>query len=324
MAPTPSSPPVLFDRALLRVRQNRAAKLGPATFLLDRVAEDMADRVAAVLRDFGAAADVGTPGDHVRRALAPRLGNVAAVVLPDDERTPLALAPASLGLAVSAMALQFVNDLPGVLAQIRRALKPDGLLLAATIGGDTLTELRQSFAAAESELDGGLSPRVAPFADLRDLGALLQRAGFALPVTDVDRVVVRYGDVFGLMHDLRRMGATNVLTERRRTPLRRTTLLRMAQIYQERFADPDGRIRATFDIVWLSGWAPHESQQKPLKPGSAKARLDAAGQGEPPSPGGGGATLIKCAAGWGDVSYLDAHPTRCSLRSHRPSPSRGG
>jgi len=279
MAPTPSSPPVLFDRNLLRTRQRRAAQLGAATFLLDRVAEDMADRVAAVLRDFGAAADIDSPGDQVRRALAPRLGDIAAVALPDDERAPLALEPATLGLAVSALALQFVNDLPGVLAQLRRALKPDGLLLAATLGGDTLTELRQSFAAAEAELEGGLSPRVAPFADLRDLGALLQRAGFALPVTDVDRVVVRYADAFALMHDLRRMGAANVLTERRRTPLRRATLLRMAQIYQERFTDPDGRIRATFDIVWLSGWAPHESQQKPLRPGSAKASLEAAVKG---------------------------------------------
>ena len=189
------------------------------------------------------------------------------------------MSPESLDLAVSGLAFQFVNDLPGLLAQIRRALKPDGLLLAATIGGETLTELRQAFAAAESELEGGISPRVAPFADLRDVGALLQRAGFALPVTDVDRVVVRYRDAFALMHDLRRMGATNILAERRRTPLRRATLLRMAQIYHERFADPDGRIRATFDIVWLSGWAPHESQQKPLQPGSAKTSLEEAVKG---------------------------------------------
>ena len=143
----------------------------------------------------------------------------------------------SLDLAVSALAFQFVNDLPGVLAQIRRALKPDGLLLAAMIGGDTLTELRQSFAAAEAECEGGVSPRVAPFADLRDIGALLQRAGLALPVTDVDRVVVRYDSAFALMADLRRMGATNILIERRRTPTRRATMLRMAQIYGERFAD---------------------------------------------------------------------------------------
>jgi len=286
MAPTPNAAPNLFDRALLRARRRRAVNMGAATFLLDRAAEDMADRVAAVLRDFRHAADIGSPGDQVRRALAPRLGAVAAVELPDDERTALALSPASLDLAVSALALQFVNDLPGVLAQIRRALKPDGLLLAATAGGDTLTELRQAFAAAEAELEGGVSPRVAPSADLRDLGALLQRAGFALPVTDVDRVVVRYDDAFGLMHDLRRMGATNVLVDRRRTPLRRATLLRMAQICRERFADADGRIRATFDIVWMSGWAPHESQQQPLKPGSAKASLEAAVKGKSPSRGG--------------------------------------
>ena len=141
------------------------------------------------------------------------------------------------------------------------------------IGGDTLTELRQSFAAAEAECEGGVSPRVAPFVDLRDVGALLQRAGFALPVTDVDRIVVRYDSAFALMHDLRWMGATNILLERRRTPTRRSTLLRMAQIYAERFADADGRIRATFDVIWLSGWAPHESQQKPLQPGSGKLSL---------------------------------------------------
>jgi hypothetical protein len=144
-----------------------------------------------------------------------------------------------------------------------------------------LIELRQSFAAAEAEVEGGASPRVTPFADVRDIGMLLQRAGFALPVTDVDRLVVRYQTPFGLMDDLRRMGATNVLRERRRTPLRRATLARMADFYGEHFADPDGRIRATFDVVWLSGWAPHESQQKPLRPGSATHRLaDALGARE--------------------------------------------
>jgi SAM-dependent methyltransferase len=278
-APNPNLAPILFDRTLLRARQNRAARMGAASFLLDRVAEEMADRVAAVLREFKHGADIGTAGDQVRRVLEPRLGTVAAVALPDDEREALALSPASLDLVVSGLALQFVNDLPGVLAQIRRALKPDGLLLAAMTGGDTLTELRQAFAVAESELEGGISPRVAPSADLRDVGALLQRAGFALPVTDVDRVVVRYDDAFALMHDLRRMGATNVLAERKRVPTRRATMLRMAQVYAEHFADPDGRIRATFDIVWLSGWAPHESQQQPLKPGSAKASFEAAVKG---------------------------------------------
>jgi SAM-dependent methyltransferase len=279
MAASPTATPILFDRVLLHARQRRAEKMGSASFLLDRVAEDMAERLHAVLRDFPNAADIGTTGDQVRKALTNRVGALVHIDLPDRESAPLPFAPASIDLAVSALVLQFVNDLPGVLAQIRRALKPDGLLLAAMIGGDTLTELRQSFAAAEAELEGGLSPRVAPFADLRDVGALLQRAGFALPVTDVDRVVVRYDSAFALMLDLRRMGATNVLVERRRVPTRRATMLRMAQIYSERFADPDGRIRATFDVIWLSGWAPHESQQQPLKPGSAKASLAEAVKG---------------------------------------------
>jgi SAM-dependent methyltransferase len=279
MATNPTAAPILFDRALLRARQHRALKQGPETFLLDRVAEDMAERLQAVMRKFVDGADVDTSGDQVTRALAGQVGTLARVDVPDWESEDLLLAPQSLDLVVSALALQFVNDLPGVLAQIRRALKPDGLLLAAMIGGDTLTELRQAFAAAEAEIEGGVSPRVAPFADLRDIGALLQRVGFALPVTDVDRVVVRYDSAFALMQDLRRMGATNALMERRRTPTRRATLLRMTQIYSERFADPDGRIRATFEVIWLSGWAPHESQQKPLKPGSAKASLAEAVKG---------------------------------------------
>jgi SAM-dependent methyltransferase len=274
--------PVLFDRTLLQGRISRAQRLGPAAFLLDRAAEDMADRLGAVLRDFKSAADLGTPGDQVRNALSVRFAHLARVDLPEWESEPLPLAAQSLDLVTSALAFQFVNDLPGVLAQIRHALRPDGLLVAAMIGGDTLIELRQSFAAAEAEIEGGVSPRVAPFADLRDVGALLQRAGLALPVTDVDRIVVRYGNAFDLMHDLRRMGATNILVERRRMPTRRATMLRMAEIYGERYADPDGRIRATFDIIWLSGWAPHENQQKPLKPGSAKMGLaEAVNRGKP-------------------------------------------
>jgi SAM-dependent methyltransferase len=266
-----SSGPTIFDRSLLRARQQRARALGAETFLLDRVAAELGERLAAVLRKFERAADIGTPTDAVQREVTGKVGSIGHIEIGDDEvvRAP----DASLNLAVSALALQFVNDLPGVLVQIRRALKPDGLLLAAMIGGESLTELRQAFAQAESEIEGGLSPRVAPFADIRDLGGLLQRAGFALPVIDSERVTVRYSSVFNLMHDLRRMGATNALAERRRKPLRRTTLLRMAEIYGERFADPDGRLRATFEIVWLSGWAPDPSQQKPLKPGSAKRRL---------------------------------------------------
>jgi SAM-dependent methyltransferase len=292
------SPPLVFDRALLRARRRRAEALGPAMFLLDRTAEEVAERLTVVLRRFDVAVDLGTPGDAVRRAVAanPAVGPMIAAdigaaagrdraVAADEEMLPFA--DESLDLVVSALALQAVNDLPGVLVQIRRALRPDGLFLAALLGGATLTELRQSFAQAESECEGGMSPRVAPFVDLRDMGALLQRAGFALPVTDVDRFTVRYASPFALMADLRRMGATNPLVERRRTPLKRATLMRMAEIYAAQFSDPDGRVRATFEIVWTSGWSPHESQQKPLKPGSAKMRLaDALGTTEMKLPGG--------------------------------------
>jgi SAM-dependent methyltransferase len=286
--------PIVFDRQLLRLRRARARALGPATFLLDRTATELSERLGAVLRTFDVAVDLGTPTDAVRRALAEsgKIGTIVAAE-PDAERLDplfprvaadeeaLPFADGSLDLVVSGLALHLVNDLPGTLIQIRRALKPDGLLLAALIGGDTLIELREAFAQAESEIEGGLSPRVAPFADLRELGALMQRAGFALPVVDSDRFTVRYGEPFALMRDLRAMGATNILSERRRAPLKRATLLRMAEIYADRFADADGRLRATFEIAWLSGWAPHESQQKPLKPGSAAQRLaDALGTRE--------------------------------------------
>jgi SAM-dependent methyltransferase len=282
--------PVIFDRSVMRLRRERALRLGPETFLIDHVAADFVERLAVVLRRFERAADVGTPTDAVRNAIAPNVGAVVAadpIFAPDAGAEPKADAETlpfeaqSLDLVVSGLALQAVNDLPGLLVQIRRALRPDGLFLAALLGGETLAELRYSFAAAESELDGGASPRVAPFADVRELGALLQRAGFALPVADVDHVPVRYATPIALMHDLRRMGATNPLAERRRVPLRRATLARAVEIYATRFADPDGRVRASFDIVWLSGWAPHASQQQPLRPGSAKTRLaDALGTRE--------------------------------------------
>ncbi len=281
-------PPRIFDRDLQRRRRLRAMRGEPVDFLLRHVAQELVERLLVVKRSFVRAADIGTPGytlrammrsqglvpdliavDPLARAL--RSGDTLRSVAADEEALPFA--DASLDLIVSALALQAVNDLPGALTQIRRALKPDGLFLAALLGGETLTELRQSFAEAEAEVEGGVSPRVAPFADLRDLGALLQRAGFALPVVDADRMTVRYATAFDLMRDLRGMGWTNALVERRRLPLKRATLLRMADIYARRFSDPDGRLRASFDIVWLSGWAPHESQQQPLRPGSAKARL---------------------------------------------------
>ncbi len=292
--PRPGKPPEIFDRALLRARRRRAATLGEAKFLLERAADDLAERLRAVKREFKLALDLGTPGGALSDALAAS-GQVETIVsaeplAPSRHARNLALAAdeealpfkdESFDLIASAFALHWVNDLPGTLVQIRRALKPDGLFIGVLAGGETLTELRQSLAAAESEIEGGLSPRVAPFVEVRAMGTLLQRAGFALPVTDVDRLTVRYRDLGGLFHDLRGMGATNALAERRGKPLRRATLARAAEIYAERFADADGRLRATFDFLWISGWAPHESQQQPLKPGSAKMRLaDALGTKE--------------------------------------------
>lgn len=277
------SAPLVFDRALVRRRLARAVRGGYTDFLLARAVEDLGDRLDVVLREFPLALDIGTPtaaaADRLSRRgrevvrLSPTLGQGASAptVVGDEEALPFA--GESFDLAVSLLALQAVNDLPGSLVQVRRVLKPDGLFLGCLLGGATLTELRQSFAAAEAEIEGGVSPRVAPFPDLSDLGALLQRAGLALPVVDVDMVTVRYPEPFALMRDLRAMGLSNALSERRKTPLRRTTLIRSAEIYAERFADPDGRVRATFELIWLSGWAPHQSQQKPLRPGSAKMRL---------------------------------------------------
>lgn len=289
-----NGPPIVFDRALLRARHARAATAGVSEFLLRHVSDDLLDRLATVQRRFEVAADIGTPTPYLAEALvrggrAGRVVRMAPMAEPgaggfdrlagDEEALPFA--PASLDLAVSAVALQFVNDLPGVLAQIRRALRPDGLFLAAMIGGETLHELAEAFALAESEITGGASPRVAPFVEVRTAGALLQRAGFALPVVDQDRLTVRYADALALMRDLRSMGAANPLAERSRRPLRRDVLVRAISAYAERFADPDGRIRATFDVISLSGWTPHESQQKPLRPGSAQARLaDALGTRE--------------------------------------------
>ncbi|AWM85767.1 methyltransferase domain-containing protein [Microvirga sp. 17 mud 1-3] len=284
--------PLVFDRSLVRRRLARALRSGYADFLLERAVADLDERLAPVLRTFPQALDLGTPtpaaaallrstgraGHVLRVAPVPETGSV----LGDEERLPVVAG--HFDLAVSLLALQGVNDLPGALVQIRRALKPDGLFLGALLGGATLTELRQAFTQAEAELEGGVSPRVAPFADVRDLGGLLQRAGFALPVADSEIVRVRYGDPFALMRDLRQMGLTNALVHRRKTPLRRATLMRAAALYAERFADPDGRLPATFEIVWLTGWAPHESQQKPLRPGSAKMRLaDALGVKERPA-----------------------------------------
>ena len=285
------TPPQIFDRDLINRRLDRAWARGPgqaqADFLLVRAADDLCERLSLVKRRFALAADFGSPGSQGAAALAAarqadtiiRLAPTVAslgtgdflAAIGDVERLPVA--DGGLDLAVSLLALQTVNDLPGALVQMRRALKGDGYLIAATIGGETLTELRQSLTIAESEILGGSSPRVAPFVEVRALGGLAQRAGLALPVVDLDRTVVRYADMFALFADLRAMGAASALNARSRKPLRRDVLLRAASVYSERFADPDGRLRATFDFIWLAAWAPHESQPKPLEPGSATMRL---------------------------------------------------
>lgn len=276
--------PLIFDRALLKRRQLRALKQGSDDFLLRQAVDELAGRLSAVQRDFARVLDLGgpsallaeaitRPGREVFRLAAdPAFGAGPRFAVADEEALPVA--PDSFDLVVSALALQWIDDLPGALVQIRRALKPDGLLLACLIGGASLAELRASFIQAEVEREGGASPRVAPFVDVRELGGLMQRAGFGLPVVDTETLTVRYDDMFRLMADLRAMGATNAVTTRSRKPLRRATLMRAAEIYAERYSDPDGRIRASFEFVWMSGWAPHESQQKPAKRGSAQVRLE--------------------------------------------------
>jgi SAM-dependent methyltransferase len=278
----------IFDQALIAKNRERAKNLpeGPATFLLDIAAEELAGRLGAVEREFEEAAELHGGSGVTARMLVEtgKVGRMRRVetstaFAAGDEDILIAtldavpLEPQSVNLIVSPLSLHVTNDTPGVFIQIRRALKPDGLFLAAVPGSGTLQELREALLAAESETSGGASPRVIPFADVRDLGALLQRAGFALPVADTENYTVRYDTMFGLMRDLRAMGMANPLVGRSRTPLRRETLVRAAEIYAERFSDPDGRIRATFSIVYLAGWAPHENQQKPLKPGSAKVRI---------------------------------------------------
>ena len=286
----------LFDRALLDRRRNRVARdpaAQSARFLLANVAAELAERLSLVERQFDLGIDLASHGGEMAEllGLSGKVGTVVRVerlaalvsegatrqrlaVVADEEALPLK--EASADLVVSALSLHLTNDTPGALIQAARTLRPDGLFLAALLGGDTLSELRTALLEAEAEIRGGASPRVPPFVDIRDAGALLQRAGLALPVTDQDRLTVRYDSMFALMRDLRAMGMANMLTARSRTPTPRRLFLRAAEIYQERFADGDGRVRATFDIVYLSGWKPHESQQKPLQPGSAKASLSEA------------------------------------------------
>ena len=280
----PRSP--LFDFSATRRARRRARLLAGDRFLDQAATEGLADRLAAVTRKFAAGLWIGAPaneGEPTKDPVPPDIAPFARewVCADFDENEILAAGENRFDVAVSCFSLQAINDLPGALVQIRRALKPDGLLLAALLGGGTLSELREAFAHAESVTRGGASPRVSPFADVRDLGGLLQRGGFALPVSDVERLLVRYGDFFSLARDLRAHGLTNVLSERSRSFLRRDTLAALLAQYAARHGDPDGKLRAQFEILYLTGWSPHHSQQKPLTPGSAKARLaDALGVSE--------------------------------------------
>ena len=280
----------LFDRVLLKHRRNRAAgNLSQYSFLAKRAFDDMLDRVESITRDFDHALILGGGPDlreelarrpaagkigwlaqsDLAPSVAARLGHPALAI--NEEYLPVA--DHALDLVLAPMNLHWTNDLPGVLVQINRALKPDGFFAGALFGGASLTELRQSLMTAESELTGGASARVSPLAGTFDMAALLQRAGFAMPVADIDRVTVRYDNVFKLMHDLRGMGETNMLAERSRKPATRALMMRTAEIYAERFADPDGRIRASFEIVHFGGWAPHPDQPRAKRPGSATTRL---------------------------------------------------
>jgi SAM-dependent methyltransferase len=297
-----TQPPPLFDRDLHRLRLARAAPhFGEAEFLKRRAAEDLVTRLITVNRRFSTAVDLGARTGVFARALAGAEAGAkidflvqadfsaamlrqaaGARLVADEARLPFA--EASVDLIVSSLTLHWLDDLVGALIQIRRALKPDGLFLGAALGGATLTELRASLMDAELEIAGGAGPRVSPFLDAYDGAALMQRAGFALPVVDVDRVSALYDHPLKLAADLRAMGETNVLLDRPRSPLTRRLIARASELYFQRFGGADGRVVATFEIITLTGWAPHPDQQKPLAPRSARMRLaDALGTHERPA-----------------------------------------
>jgi SAM-dependent methyltransferase len=286
---------LVFDRLAVRRHRERAARLRSAEFLFDEAADRLIERLGDVKRAFPRALLLGARGGEMAGPLR-RAGGIETLVQADDvhaflagadgprvaaEAEALPFAPAVFDLILSPLALHWTNDLPGALVQLRQCLRPDGLLLVSLLGGETLAELRRVFFDAELAVEGGVSPRVSPMADGRDLAGLLQRAGFSLPVVDSDRISVTYADAFALMSELRAMGETNAVRERRRRFTRRATLLRLAELYRTLFGTADGRIVASFEIITLTAWAPHESQPKPLRPGSATARLaDALGTAE--------------------------------------------
>ncbi len=278
------NPAKLFDRrALRRNRDRAAAHFADHDFLIREVADRLQDKYRDITRDFQNIVDLGCHGGELAQHLPEKtviqqdlsralLEKAAGPRVQADEEA-LPYRPQSLDLVLSNLSLHWVNDLPGCLYQIRQCLKPDGLFLCAMFGGETLSELRQSLLEAEVNLRGGASPRISPFMTVQDAGALLQRAGFALPVVDTDRITVTYPHAFKLMRELRGMGEGNILTKRFRGLSAPRLMAETARIYQEKFTDPRGRITATFDVIYLMGWAPHESQQKPLKPGQGKVNL---------------------------------------------------
>ena len=261
----------IFDEAAVRRHRRRAtAAAGDHDFLYREVADRLVERLGDMRRDFGPAVLLDDHGGVLGSALGGRVDGTAPC---DPNGSALFGADGSADLVASLLSLHWINDLPGVLARARRVLRPNGLFLAALFGAGTLPELREAWAVAEAAEEGGVSPRVAPFAEVRDAGGLLQRAGFALPMADMDSITVDYPDAFAVMRDLRGMGEANALHQRRKTFTRRATLMAMAEAYTARFGDADGRIPATFQVLWLTAWAPHTSQQIPLTPGSAKSRL---------------------------------------------------
>lgn len=276
-------PPQIFDSALLRTRRTRAARRGPS-FLLERVARDAADRICDINRQFENALVIGAPDfiATIKRALPDDKHPTQWIALYDTDISPdidytapqddLPFETAQFDLVISGLMLHSENDLPGALINIRRVLKPDGLFIGAIFGGETLAELRQACYVADEAVFGGLSPRIFPFADYSQAADLLQRVGFALPVVDADRFVVRYGLFDTLISDIRDIGDTNCLTARNQTGFKREYKSALADAYRE-ITFENGKLKTTFEILWLTGWAPHESQQKPLKPGSAKMRL---------------------------------------------------
>lgn len=290
---------VVFDRSLVRRRRDRAARDHDRhAFLFHQVSDRLLSRLEAVRRTFPAVLELGCRDGHLGRAIAGRRGTELVVksdlapamarlagdgaLVADEEFLPFN--DCAFDLVVSNMALHWVNDLPGTLVQINRCLKPDGFFLASLVGGGTLAELRHCLLDAELMVCGGASPRVSPFADLRDAAALLQRAGFALPVADCETIRVTYRTPFDLLGELRRMGSSNALLARRRSPPPRRLFLEAARLYQERHAETDGRVAATVEILYLAGWAPDPGQPRPLRPGTARHRLaDALGTVEQPA-----------------------------------------